>query len=467
MKTTQKVLVVDDEPLMQDLLEETLKRQNFDVQVVDCGNAALERLDKKVYDLVITDVQLPDINGMQVLQHAKSLAEEPPGVIMITAYATVKDAVEAIKNGAYDYITKPFDIDEIEVTLNKYFAYRKLERENRFLRQELKQQDSGGLASIIGNSEAMQQVFEKIRMVAQTSSTVLISGECGTGKELVARAVHSLSDRSQHPYIALNCAAVPGTLMESELFGHERGAFTGANNAKQGKFKLADKGSILLDEISEMEANLQAKLLRVLQEREFETLGGTKSIKVDVRVMATTNRDLEEMVNEGTFREDLYYRLMVFPISLPPLRERKEDIPLLINHFVEKFSITLNKQVEAVDSAVYDVLSEYSWPGNVRELGNAIERAVITMKDGVLREENFTLIAKHIPKNGKLKQGTLANVSLRDLEKKAIFDTLKECKNNRSRAAKVLGISVRTLRNKLKEYRENGELPEGFDDDSN
>ncbi len=466
MKSNQRVLVVDDEPLMQDLLEETLKRQNFDVQVVDCGNAALESLKKKDYDLVITDVMLPDINGMEILQQAQHMTEEPPGVIMITAYATVKDAVRAIKNGAYDYITKPFDIDEIEVTLNKYFKYRKLERENRFLRQELKQQDIG-LSSIVGKSEAMQQVFEKIRMVAETSSTVLISGECGTGKELVARAIHELSDRKENPFIALNCAAVPATLMESELFGHERGAYTGAHMAKQGKFKLADKGSILLDEISEMEANLQAKLLRVLQEREFETLGGTKTIKVDVRVMATTNRDLEEMVSDGSFREDLYYRLMVFPITLPPLRERKEDIPLLIDHFVEKFSITLNKQVEGVDDEVYELLNEYSWPGNVRELGNAMEHAVITMKNGVLRPENFALIAKRMKKNGAIKPSSLANIPLRELEKKAIFDTLKACKNNRSHAAKILGISVRTLRNKLKEYRENNELPEDFDDDSN
>ena len=354
-----------------------------------------------------------------------------------------------MKEGAYDYITKPFEIDELEVTLEKYFRLRQLERQNTILRREVK--DEYVLEGIIGKSAVMQKVFDTIRMVASTNSTVLIRGESGTGKELVAKAIHQLSPRRNYPFVSMNCAALPETLVESELFGYEKGAFTGADSNKDGRFMAADKGTILLDEISEMGVHLQAKLLRVLQEREFEPLGSTKSFPVEARIIATVNRDLERLVQEGKFREDLFYRLNVVPIYLPPLRERKEDIPYLVQHFVEKVAALNDKPPKEIDQGIYKLLEEYDWPGNVRQLENAIERAMVTNKGNVLKPEHFDFLERE---NHVFHHSTnhFTGTNLRELEKRAIRETLRMTGGNREQTAKLLGIGERTLYRKLKEY---------------
>ncbi len=461
MEKRHRVLVVDDEPLILDLLKETLKRRSFEVNLVDRGEAALKTLESSHFDLIITDVKLPDVNGMDILRRAKNLPDSP-GVIMITAYGTIKHAVEAMKEGAFDYITKPFEIDELEITLDRFFRVRRLEREVDVLRRHI--QDEFALEGIIGKSAAMQQVFEAIQMVAATNSTVLIRGESGTGKEMVARAIHALSPRKKGPFVRMNCAAMPETLVDTELFGHEKGAFTGAVGRKDGRFKAAHKGSILLDEISEMGFHLQAKLLRVLQEKEVAPIGSNKTERVDVRIMATTNQPLEEWVKQGKFREDLFYRLNVVPIHLPPLRERKEDIPLLVRHFVEKLCAINGLPKKEVDKDVYKLLQEYDWPGNVRQLENAIERALVINKGDVLKPSHFGFLEKEMGKmtDEPSNNHKLVGVNLRELEKKAILDTLAKNKGNRTKTAQELGISVRTLRNKLKEYRENNEVPEEY-----
>ncbi len=458
METKHKVLVVDDEPLIQSLLEETLKRHSLDVAVADKGLTAIKHLQRDNFDLVITDVKLPDVNGMEILREAQKLPISP-GVIMITAYGTVKHAVEAMKEGAYDYITKPFEIEELEITLEKYFRVRYLEQENTILRREI-QQDKG-LEGIIGKSAAMQKVFDSIRMVAPSSSTVLIRGESGTGKELVARAIHQLSPRKNKTFVSMNCASLPEALVESELFGYEKGAFTGAVQKKEGRFKLAHKGTILLDEISEMGVHLQAKLLRVLQEKELETLGGTKTEKIDVRVIATTNRDLEEMVDAGQFREDLFYRLNVVPIYMPPLRERKEDIPFLVQHFIKKIAAINERKITGVDPEVFTFLANFDWPGNVRQLENIVERAIVTHKDTFLTVSHFEFLNEEMRKP-RSNSFDLSRVKLRELEKKAILDALDRFKGNRTKTASQLGISVRTLRNKLREYKNDPDIDEKY-----
>ena len=452
----KKVLVVDDERLITELLDETLSRLQFDVTLANDGNEAIDNLEQKDFDLIISDVRLPDLDGMQILNKVTEL-DNAPGVIMMTAYATGKDAVTAIRQGAYDYITKPFDLDELEIVLNKYFKYQQLERENTILRQQLDKNNS--LDDIVGKCQAMQQVYERIRLVAPTDSTVLIMGESGTGKELVARAIHNLSDRSKKRFIAPNCAALPAELMETELFGHERGAFTGANSRKEGRFMLADKGTILLDEISEMSLHLQAKLLRVIQEREIEPIGGTKTIPVDVRILASTNCDMQSLVDKGNFREDLFYRLNVVQIVLPPLRDRKEDIPLLLEHFVEQKAARLKREIKYISEEVYKIFEKYSWPGNVRQLANEVEGAIAISKSDKLTKEQFEHLIPVKPAAEDYRK-KMANLQLSEIEKVAIFETLVRCNGNRTHAAKSLGISVRTLRNKLKEYGEDGDLPD-------
>ncbi len=452
----KKVLVVDDEPLINELLDETLSRLQFDVTLASNGNEAIESLQQKEFDLIISDVRLPGLSGMEILNKVTELSNAP-GVIMMTAYATVKDAVSAIRKGAYDYITKPFDLDELEIVLNKYFKYQQLQRENTILRQQLDKNNS--LDDIIGKSQAMQKVYERIRLVAPTDSTVLIMGESGTGKELVARAIHNLSDRRVHRFVAPNCAALPEELMETELFGHERGAFTGAHTRKEGRFMLADKGTILLDEISEMSLHLQAKLLRVIQEREIEPIGSTKTIPVDLRILASTNCDLQTHVDQGKFREDLFYRLNVVQIVLPPLRERKEDIPMLLKHFVEQKAARLKREINYVSEEVYKIFENYDWPGNVRQLANEVEGAIAISKSDKLVKEQFCHLetAQSTADDYRKK---MAQMPLAETEKVAIIETLIQCKGNRTHAAKSLGISVRTLRNKLKEYGEAGDLPD-------
>lgn len=445
-----KILIVDDEPLMQDFLLEALSRRKYQVDLADNGTTALQKMKGGKYDLIITDIRMPDVSGMEILKTAKEISPDM-GVIMITAYGTIKNAVEAMKKGAYDYITKPFSVDEIELVVDKFFEYRRLLDENKYLRSELGRKY--GVDNIIGKSPKMRKIFETIDMVAQSKATVLIQGPSGTGKELIARAIHFKSPRRNKPFIKTNCAALPEGLVESELFGHEKGAFTGAIKTTKGRFELANGGTLLLDEISEMGPNLQAKLLRVLQEGEFERVGSSETVKVDVRIIATTNKDLKEEVKKGNFREDLYYRLNVVPIYLPPLKERKEDIPLLVEHFLRKYSEENGKLIEGISQDALQILIDYDWPGNVRELENVIERAVVMSKEKVLSPKHFSFADfESVPQP----QESDMTKTLKDLEREFILKTLAEQGGNRSKTAEILGISVRTLRNKLKEYKKEG-----------
>jgi two-component system response regulator HydG len=447
----RRVLLIEDDPGEQELIAEVLTLKGYEVDPVSLGAEGLARLEQDFYDLVICDIRLPDGSGLDVLTRVKEKDREL-GVIVITAYPSIPSAVKAIQSGAYDYLQKPLNVDHLEHTLQRYFEYYELIRENRRLREELKKAYS--FDSLVGKSAAMQDVFDKIRLVANSKATVLITGESGTGKELVARAIHYNSPRRNRPFIKTNCAALPEGLIESELFGHEKGAFTGAYRSRKGRFELADGGTLLLDEISEIGINLQAKLLRVLQEKEFERVGTAETVKVDVRVIATTNRDLREEIRAGRFREDLYYRLNVVPIHLPPLRERKEDIPLLVQHFIRKYAEENGKHVEGVSEQVLELMMRYHWPGNVRELENAIEQAVVLTTKPILEARLFSFIDNMAGGPPSVASGfDFSRMTLRELEKVAILKALQDTGGNRTHAARRLGISVRTLRNKLREYR--------------
>jgi len=443
------VLVIDDEQLMRDFVKETLTRSGYKVEIASDGRSGMKILQKEPTDIVVTDLKMAQMDGLEVLRQVRG---KFPGVdvVVMTAYATVETAISALKAGAVDYIMKPFTPDEIELVVHKALEHRRIEEENRYLRSELKElYDSD---QMVGKSKAMLAVYDQISKVAPSRATVLICGETGTGKELVARAIHYTSPRSDKPFIKINCAALSAGLLESELFGHEKGSFTGADRRKIGRFELANEGTLLLDEISEMNVDLQAKLLRVLQEREFERVGGTAPIGVDTRIVSTTNKVLSEAVESGKFREDLYFRLNVVPIHLPPLRERKEDVPLLTEHFVRKFSRENGGRVEKVSPEAMQMLTGHSWPGNVRELENCIERAVVLSGDRILHPEHFSFgpaPVKSGRRNGiSVPHGSTVDEAVRIL----IEDTLERCSDNRTHAAQSLGISVRTLRNKLNEY---------------
>ncbi|RMF57593.1 MAG: sigma-54-dependent Fis family transcriptional regulator [Calditrichaeota bacterium] len=447
-----EILVVDDEPLISNMLYEALTKKKYGVTVTETGTAALEQLKKHRYDLIITDLYLPDVNGIEILKTAKNRFADC-GVIVITAHSSVESAVEAMRMGAYDYLTKGFSLDEIELTVEKFFKYQRLVTENELLRSELG--NLYGIENIIGKSPKMQEVFETVEMVAPTNVTVLIQGASGTGKELIAKAIHRCSSRRDGPFIKTNCAAMPEGLIESELFGHEKGAFTGALRSTKGRFEMADGGTLLLDEISEIKPSLQAKLLRVLQEKEFERVGNPETLQVDVRVIATTNRDLTEEIKKGNFREDLFYRLNVVPITLPLLRERKEDIPLLVEHFIEKYARENGRDVTGIADEALEHLLQHDWPGNVRELENTIERAVVVCKEATIRRKHLYFAngqSKMPAKTDAIKFP--AGLTLREMEKHLILHTLHQENGNRTRAAEKLGITVRTLRNKLREYRE-------------
>lgn len=450
MKELQRILVVDDEAIMRNMLRDALKKRSYDVTVAEDGAAATVKLNSEKFELVITDFYLPDTSGIDILKKSKEI-DPNLGVILITAHGSIEKAVKAMKMGAYDFLTKGFSIGEIEVVIDKFFKYQKLVHENELLRFQLARQY--GLEHIIGKGTKMRQLFETIEMVAPTKATVLIQGPSGTGKELVAHAIHQCSPRREHPFIKTNCAAIPETLMESELFGHEKGAFTGAIRSTQGRFEMADEGTLLLDEISEIKPNLQAKLLRVLQEKEFEKVGGRETLQVDVRIIATTNRDLKEEVQNGNFREDLYYRLNVVPIIVPPLRERKDDIPFLVEHFIAKYGKENNRSIKGIDDRALRLLMDYDWPGNVRELENMIERAVVICKKPAIMPLHLDFDV-----NGKAKRESKSkivfpgSVTLKETEKQLIVHMLKRKRWNRTWTARQLGISVRTLRNKIKEY---------------
>ncbi len=443
-----KILVVDDDPLLRDFLMETLVRTGCIVGLATTGEEALDRMRAEDYDIILSDVRMPNMDGMELLKTARGSMPDAEIVIM-TAYGTIQNAVEAMKLGAFHYVLKPFSIDEIELVIKRALEHKSLLKENRLLRTEVTSKYS--FDNIIGKSPQMQEIFELVRTVAGRKATVLITGESGTGKELIAKAIHYNSQRREGPFIRINCAALPEGLVESELFGHEKGSFTGADRQSRGRFELADGGTLLLDEISEISLHLQGKLLRVLQEREFERVGSGIPIQVDVRIIATSNRDLKKRIKDGHFREDLFYRLNVVPIHIAPLRERKEDIPSLAEYFLEKCNQENNCHIQAISPKVFQMFMEYAWPGNVRELENYMERAVVTAKSKILTPRDF-------PKElsfGKIDMPTediKVGSTVHEAERKLILKTLKAQGGNRTKTSEILGISTRTLRNKLQEY---------------
>lgn len=450
------ILVIDDEPLMRDFLAETLTRGGCAVQTANNGSAGLEQLREHSFDLVITDMKMPGMDGLEVLDQARQLQPDV-AVVLMTAYASVESAVRALKSGAVDYIMKPFTPDEIEHVVSRAVRQRRLERENQYLREVVSAPYD--FQQMIGASPQMAKIYDEVKRVAASRASVLVRGESGVGKELIARAIHFHSPRAEGPFIKVNCAALAPGLLESELFGHEKGAFTHAISKKIGRFELADEGTLLLDEITELDPGLQSKLLRVLQEREFERVGGTKPIQVDVRIVSTSNRDLETTIADGTFREDLFFRLNVVPIHLPPLRERLEDLPLLVDHFVKRYGAENGRPLAHVPRETHDHLQQHHWPGNVRELQNAIERAVVLTDGDTLGPElfPFSRMKRDTPSGAN---GVFAPVgtTVSENEQKLILKTLEAYNNNKSRTAEVLDISVRTLRNKLNEYRARGVL---------
>ena len=440
------ILVVDDDRLVNEFIAETLQRTRHEITSAFSGEEAKALLEQKYYDIVLTDIKMQKISGMDLLKHIKANTPNTV-VIMITAYGTVKNAVEAMKTGAFDYLIKPSSPDEIELVVNKAHEMIALRQENERLRAEVE----GRYKELVGMSKEMAKIKQVIADVASSRSTVLVSGESGTGKELIARALHYQSGRAEMPFVKINCAALPEGLMESELFGHEKGAFTGADRLKRGRFEMADGGTILLDEISEIPVNLQGKLLRVLQEREFERVGSVTPIQVDVRILATTNRNLKKWIADGKFREDLFFRLNVIPIDVPPLRERPEDVPLLADYFIRKYCTGTGKRITGIEDPAMRLLCKYHWPGNVRELENYIERAVVTTKNKVLTNADFPsaiVLGKIDQDGGDFRIG----MTVHDAEKLLILRTLENHGGNRTRAAEVLGINPRTLRNKLHEY---------------
>ena len=442
-----KILVVDDDSLMKEFLSETLSRSNFSVETASTGDEALKKIKEKEYDVILSDIRMPQMSGLELLKATKEFSPAAK-VMLMTAYGTIENAVEAMKLGAFDYITKPFSADDIEVKIMRALEYKRLEWENRLLRQEVARKYQ--FENIVGKSPQMKKVFDLVEAVADSRSSVLITGETGTGKELVAKAIHYRSPRKDKPLVKVNCAALPEGLMESELFGHEKGAFTGAIRKSHGRFELADGGTLVLDEISEISPSLQAKLLRVLQEGEFERVGSGLPIQVDVRIISTTNRNLLELINQGKFREDLYYRLNVIPINIAPLRERREDMIPLAEFFLQKCCQENNRAIKGMEKEVLKSFMEYPWPGNVRELENFVEGAVVMAKGEVLSKEDFPPELFSI--KGMSPKELQIGSTIDEVEKALILKTLQACNGNRTKAAEILGISVRTLRNKLSEY---------------
>jgi DNA-binding NtrC family response regulator len=449
----EKIIVLEDDLVVRKSLEQKLRQKHYDVAAVGTVAAAQELLGKDTFDLMFVDVRLPDGDGTELLRQLQTRPQKPLVVVM-TGFASVESAVNCMKDGAFDYLIKPFSFDQIEVTLKKAGAFTQLIKLNQYLSQEENEEGY----ELLGHSPVMEQLRDLIRKVARTQATVLIQGESGTGKELVARAIYRQSPRANAPFIKVNCAAIPENLIESEFFGHEKGAFTGAINKREGRFELAHGGTILLDEISEISPPVQAKLLRVLQERELERVGGSRTIKVDVRVIATTNRNLEQSVERKEFRQDLFFRLNVVPVLVPPLRERKADIPHLAEQFMQRFTRKHGVRVGGISARCQAALQAHSWPGNVRELQNVIERAVILCADGEnLQETHLGIIPVAGTEGSKPAAPDLASAEaglrpLAEIEQRYILQAMAHCHGNRTQAAEKLGISIRTLRNKLNEY---------------
>ncbi len=450
MSEKPRILVVDDEESHRIMLRAVLKDEGYEVVEAADGSEAVRAVEQEPFDLILLDVRMKTMDGIEALNEIRKISPLIP-VLIMTAYASVKTAVEALKAGAFDYLTKPLDIEELKVLIEKALELYHLREENLTLKERLG--DRFDFSKIIGKSRKMRELFDTLSLVAPTDATILILGESGTGKELVANAIHHNSFRKSQPFIKISCSALPETLLESELFGHERGAFTGAIARREGRFQLAHRGTIFLDEVGEMSPTTQMKLLRVLQEKEFEPLGSVQTLKVDVRVIAATNKDLDQEVKKGRFREDLFYRLNVVPISLPPLRERKEDIPALAQHFFEVYRDKNQKGVKEISNKTMDLLSRYDWPGNIRELENCLERAVIMARGEVIAPADLPPPIQVLSR--KEEGQTLdfpSGISLEEVERALILKTLEETGGNRSRAAEILGINRRTLLNKLKEY---------------
>lgn len=447
---SKRLLIVDDDNSMRSILQEALENDHYDVSTAKDGEMALRMIDKYSFDLVITDLKMPGINGLELMQQVRKHHPDL-GFIFITAYGTVEAAVSAMHEGAFDFITKPFSISQIEARVERYFSVAELRTENRQLKEKLSLDQR--FKKLVGTSSAFQKILQQIDIVSKSDVPVLIQGESGTGKELIASAIHENSDRKANKYLKVNCSAIPDTLFESTLFGHEKGAFTNAHKAHTGLFEEASGGTLLLDEVSEMPAVLQAKLLRVLQEGTITRVGSNKEITIDTRVIATTNRDINQIVHEGKFRSDLYFRLNVFPIEIPALRYRKEDIPVLVEHFLNNFRTKYNLQEKQVDPAVMKLFQDYHWPGNVRQLENILERAILySMQSRDILPEHISFEAERDRGSQELLSDEI--MSIPEMEKRLILKTLKKTRNNRTEAARLLGVSTRTLRNKLHQYEE-------------
>ncbi len=450
---SEKILLIDDSPEILDNLSEHLASEGYDITTTSDGTSGISMIEKKFYDIILTDMKMPGADGMEVLKYVKEHSPESICIIL-TGYGTIRNAVEAIKSGAFDYLTKPVMMDEIVITLNRALEYRNLKRENINLRNQLKKKYQ--FKNILGESPAMQSVFETVEKVADTDSTILILGESGTGKELIARALHYNSSRREGPFVPVNCAAIPSELLESELFGHEKGAFTSAIRTRIGRFELANGGTLFLDEIGDMNPNLQSKLLRVLQERQFDRIGGIKPIKVDIRIISATHQDLKKAVLKKKFREDLYYRLNVIPIEIPPLRGRKSDIPLLTIHFIHHFSKSKKKKVTGITDEAMEGLMEYDWPGNVRELENMIERLIILADSEMIDLPD--LPERVLPPSSKEIGGTMdipeeglsLETALNEFEKQLILQALNKSGWVKNKAAQLLHMNRTTLIEKIK-----------------
>jgi two-component system response regulator HydG len=447
---TQKktVLVVDDDDTHRTMLRTLVGGWGYDVEEADDGSAAIAKVEERPFDLILMDVRMLKVSGLEALERIKAFNPAIPITIM-TAYSSVETAVEALKKGAYDYLTKPLDFDKLRLTLERAMEHVRLKEENRMLKENLGKHFD--MQNIIGRSRAMLSLLETVAHVAMSEATVMITGESGTGKELIAGVIHYNSPRKDGPLVKINCAAITETLLESELFGHEKGSFTGADRRKEGRFYQANKGSLFLDEVSEMPLSMQVKLLRVLQERELTRVGGEKVIPVDVRVIAATNKDLDDLKNEGAFREDLYYRLNVVRLEIPPLRERREDIPLLARHFLDMFISKNNKEIKGLTPGAMDRLIRYNWPGNVRELMNAVERAVVLARTEYLDDQDFAMIQTTAQQPSET-SSYVDHMPLEAVEKAAILRMLDSVAGNKSEAARRLGITRKTLHQKLKKY---------------
>ncbi len=447
MADPYRILVVDDEPAQRELVAGFLRKRGFEVAEAAGGEIALQRFSREPFDLVLTDQRMPDLSGLDLLRRLRALTPEA-AVIVMTAYGTIETAVDAIKAGAADYLGKPLNLDELLHRIEQVRERQRLLGENRELREALRERHR--VEGIVADSGRMQEVLSLVRRVAGSDATVLIRGESGTGKELIARAIHHASSRAAGPFVAVSCAALPEGLLESELFGHEKGAFTGAHAARKGRFELADGGTLFLDEIGDLAPGLQVKLLRVLQERAFERVGGTRTLAADVRVLAATHRALEALVRDGRFRDDLYYRINVVTILLPPLRERREDLPPLIDHFLRRFAEKNVKPIRGLTRDARDALLRYDYPGNVRELENLIERAVVLTRDEVIGARDLPLSLDAPAPEDDAPAGLVATVE--GLERRMIRDALGRAGGVQTRAAELLGISERVLRYKLRKY---------------